>query len=100
MECKCNALNEAGTCTTSVETLTAQFEQHQMQQDENQKVAMAIVSPTEDRARMSRTWGSLREQRFDARQRMSEDGAARDALQQKGMEFTENSTRKRSPVFE
>ena len=58
-----------------------------MQQDENQKVAMAIVSPTEDRAIMSRTRGSLRQQRVDARQRM-EGSAARDALQQKRMELT------------
>ena len=46
-----------------------------MQQDENQKVAMAIVSPTG--ARMSRTRDSLGQQRVDARQRMSEGSAAR-----------------------
>ena len=80
----------ARSCTTfSEKALTAQLEQHQMQQDENQKVAMAIVSPTEDRAVMSRTRGSLRQQRVDARQRMSEGSAARDALQQWRMELTE-----------
>ena len=79
MECKCKALNEAGTCTTfSVETLTAQLEQYQMQQDENQKVGVALFSPAEDRARMSRD-----------RQHMSEDSAARDNLQQKTMELTD-----------
>ena len=94
MECKCNALNEAGTCTTfSVETLTAQFEQWQMQQDENQKIGVALVSPIEGWARMSRTRGSLRQQRVDGYQRLSEDSAARDALQQKRMELTETSTK-------
>ena len=91
----------ARTCTTfSVEALTAQLEQHQMQQDENQKVAMAIVSPTEDRAVMSRTRGSLRQQRVDTRQRMSEDSAALDALQQRRMELTEGTPQGRDRVCE
>ena len=47
-----------------------------MQQDENQKIAMTIVSPTG--ARMSRTRDSLGQQRVDARQRMSEGSAARE----------------------
>ena len=38
---------------------------------------------------MSRTRGSLRQQRVDARQGMSEGSAARDALQQWRMELTE-----------
>ena len=90
MECKCNALNEARMCTAfSVETLTAQLEQHQMRQEDNQKAAMALVSQAEDLARMSRSRASLRHQRADAGQRMSEDSAARDTLQQKTMELTE-----------
>ena len=60
-----------------------------MQQDENQKVGVALVSPTEYRARMSRSLDFLRHQRADAGQRMSEDSAACDNLQQKTMELTE-----------
>ena len=44
-----------------------------MQQDENQKVATAIVSPSEDWARMYRYHDSLRHQRVDAGQRIAED---------------------------
>ena len=44
-----------------------------MQQDENQKVATANVSPSEDGARMYRYHDSLRHQRADAGQRTAED---------------------------
>ena len=86
MECKCNALNEAETCQCGD---PAQLEQYQMQQDENQKIGVALVSRAEDLAIMSRSHDSLRHQRADAGQRMSEDSDARDNLQQKTMELTE-----------
>ena len=60
-----------------------------MQQDEHQKVATAIVSPSEDRVRMYGYQDSLRHQCADAGQRMAEDSAARDNLQQKTMELIE-----------
>ena len=89
MECKCGALNEARTRTLSVETPAAQLEQYQMQQDENQKVGVALVSPAEDQARVSGDRDSLRHQRASAGHRMSEDSVVRDNLQQKTMELTE-----------
>ena len=69
-----------------------------MQQDENHKVATANVSPSEDRARMCRYHDSLRHQRADAGQRIAEDSAARDNLQQKTMELTEELHEAENPV--
>ena len=60
-----------------------------MQLDENQKVATANVSPSDDHAIMCRYQDSLRHQRADAGHRIAEDSAARDNLQQKTMELTE-----------
>ena len=65
--------------------------------DENQKSGVALTSPAKDLAGMSRDCGSLRCQRADTRQRMSENSAARDALQQKIMDTARQWKRADSP---